>query len=60
MADQGIIPSDTVLPPRNPGVKPRDSLSTEEKELAVQLQAAFADFLDHADAQIGRLVDFLA
>ena len=56
----GIIPSDTVLPPRNPGVKPWDSLSTEEKELAVQLQAAFAGFLDHADVQIGRLVEFLA
>ena len=28
--------------------------------LAVQLQAAFAGFLDHADVQIGRLVEFLA
>lgn len=56
----GIVPSNTELPPHNPGVKPWDSLSSEEKELAVHLQAAYAGFLDHADAQVGRLIDFLA
>ncbi len=55
----GIIPADTELAPRNPGVEPWDSLSENQKKLALRLQEAFAGFLDHTDAQIGRLIDFL-
>ena len=55
----GIIPADTELAPRNPGVEPWDSLSDNQKKLALRLQEAFAGFLDHTDAQIGRLVEFL-
>jgi arylsulfatase A-like enzyme len=54
-----IIPPGAELPPRNPGVKPWDSLSREEMQLFVRLQAAYAGFLDHADVQIGRVLDFL-
>jgi arylsulfatase len=56
----GIIPADTELAPRNPGVEPWDSLSDNQKKLALRLQEAFAGFLDHTDAQIGRLIDFLS
>lgn len=56
----GIIPSDTELAPRNPGVKPWNDLSADEKTLALRLQEAFAGFLDHTDEQIGRLIDYLA
>jgi arylsulfatase A-like enzyme len=56
----GIIPQDTELAPRNPGVEPWDSLPDAQKRLALKLQEAFAAFLDHADEQIGRLVSVLA
>ncbi|MBU2134969.1 MAG: arylsulfatase [Alphaproteobacteria bacterium] len=55
----GVIPPGTQLAPRNPGVKPWEELSENEKALACRLQEAFAAFLDHTDAQIGRLVEGL-
>jgi arylsulfatase len=55
----GVIPVGTELAPRNPGVKPWDELSDNERRLAARLQEAFAAFLDHTDAQIGRFVDGL-
>ncbi|MCA3720548.1 arylsulfatase, partial [Phenylobacterium sp.] len=56
----GLVPADTVLPDRNPGVKPWDALSDDERRLAVRLQAAFAGMLEHADLQVGRLVNWLS
>jgi arylsulfatase A-like enzyme len=55
----GIIPEDTELAPRNPGVKPWDALTADQKTVALRLQEAFAGFLEHTDAQIGRLTAFL-
>jgi arylsulfatase len=55
----GLLPVDTELAPRNPGVEPWDSLPTNQKLLAARLQEAFAAFLEHTDAQIGRLVNAL-
>jgi arylsulfatase len=55
----GVIPADTQLAPRNPGVEPWDSLPESQRRLAARLQEAFAAFLDHTDAQIGRLVEGL-
>ena len=52
----GLLPPDTVMAPRNPGVEPWDSLPENQKRLAARLQEAFAAFLEHTDAQIGRLV----
>jgi arylsulfatase A-like enzyme len=57
--DLGVVPPQTQLSPRNPGVEPWDALSDDERALAARLQEAFAAFLDHTDAQIGRLVDGL-
>jgi arylsulfatase A-like enzyme len=51
----GVIPADTVLAPRNPGVEAWDDLSDNQKRLACRLQEAYAAFLEHTDAQIGRL-----
>jgi arylsulfatase len=56
----GIVPEGTQLAPRNDGVEPWDSLPENHRRLALRLQEAFAAFLDHTDAQIGRLVDGLA
>ncbi|MCU1372239.1 MAG: arylsulfatase family protein [Ilumatobacteraceae bacterium] len=55
----GLIPADTELAPRNPGVEAWDDLSENEQKLAARLQEAFAGFLEHTDAQIGRLLDTL-
>ena len=55
----GVIPPGTKLAPRNPGVVPWDTLSADEQRFACRLQEAFAAFLDHTDAQIGRLLDAL-
>jgi arylsulfatase len=57
--DMGIVPAGTELAPHNPGVKPWVELSEKEQRFAARLQEAFAAMLDHTDAQIGRLTDFL-
>ena len=57
--DMGLLPPDTELAPRNPGVEPWDSLPENQRRLAARLQEAFAAFLEHTDAQIGRLIDDL-
>ena len=54
-----IVPPDTLLPPRNPGVKPWDALTANEQRFAARLQEAFAAFLDHTDHQLGRYIDAL-
>ena len=55
----GIVPQGTTLAPHNPGVKPWAELSDNERTFAARLQEAFGAFLDHTDAQIGRLVSYL-
>ena len=55
----GVIPANTDLAPRNPGVEPWDQLSPVQQKLAARLQEAYAGFLEHADAQVGRLMEFL-
>ena len=55
----GVIPDGTELAPRNPGVDAWDDMSENAQRFAIALQEAFAAFLDHTDAQIGRLIDYL-
>ncbi len=55
----GIVPPNTVLAPRNPGVPAWEELSAQERRLSVRLQEVYAAFLNHTDAQIGRLLAFL-
>jgi arylsulfatase len=55
----GLIPQDTVLPPRNPGVRAWTELNADEKRLFVRFQAAYAALLTHTDQQIGRVIDTL-
>ncbi|NCY17806.1 MAG: arylsulfatase, partial [Actinobacteria bacterium] len=57
--EEGIVPPGTQLAPRNPGVEAWDSLGENQRRLAIALQEAFGAFLEHTDAQIGRLVDAL-
>ncbi len=55
----GVIPEGTDLAPRNPGVPPWDDLTDSQRLFSLRTQEAFAAMLEHADEQIGRLVDFL-
>jgi len=55
----GVIPADTVLPPRNDGVPAWDTLTDNERRFAARLQEAFAAFLEHTDHELGRYVDAL-
>ena len=56
---EGVIPEGTDLPPRNDDVRPWAELSRPEQRLAARFQEIYAGFLEHTDAQIGRLVDYL-
>lgn len=55
----GIVSSETMLAPRNPGVPAWNELSAEERRVCARTQEIYAAFLEHADAQIGRLLAFL-
>jgi arylsulfatase A-like enzyme len=56
---RGLLPAGTQLAPRNPGVEPWASLPESHRRLAARLQEAYAGFLEHTDAQVGRLCDAL-
>jgi arylsulfatase A-like enzyme len=55
----GIVPQNTALPPRNPGIQAWDALNDSQKKVYAREQEVFAGFLTHTDAQIGRLLDYL-
>ncbi|UNL83280.1 arylsulfatase [Priestia koreensis] len=55
----GIVPPNTELVDRNPGIKAWDTLTDDEKKLFVKFQQTYAGFLTHTDEQIGRLLTFL-
>jgi arylsulfatase A-like enzyme len=55
----GIVPAGTQLAPLNPGVAPWRDVPPDVRVLSTRLQQTYSGFLEHTDAQIGRLVDFL-
>lgn len=55
----GLIPEATVLPPENPDVPDWNNLAAPERQFAARLMEVYAGFLEHTDAQIGRLLTFL-
>lgn len=57
--ERGLVPPGTELAPRNPGVEAWDEMPEVHRRLAARMQEAFAAFLDHTDAQLGRLLDDL-
>ena len=56
----GVIPADAALVPRPADLPAWDSLSRDERRIAERHMEAYAGFLAHTDAQIGRLRDALA
>ncbi|HVT49713.1 MAG TPA: arylsulfatase [Vicinamibacterales bacterium] len=55
----GLIPSDTVMPPRNADDKAWNDLSADEQKVYARYMAVYAGFVEHTDAQIGRLIAYL-
>lgn len=69
MIERGIVPPDTELTEINPMpegtytevdvVRPWDSLSDDEKRLFSRMAEVYAGMSEYADAQVGRIVDYL-
>ena len=56
----GVVPEGTSLTGRPSWVGAWEGLSPDERRLFARMMEVFAGFLSHTDAQIGRVVDFLA
>lgn len=57
--DMGIIPAGTQLPPPDQDIPEWESLSVDERRRCARLMEVFAGYLEHTDAQLGRILDFL-
>ncbi|MFE4197250.1 arylsulfatase [Paenarthrobacter sp. NPDC056912] len=55
----GVVPDGTALTERLQEVRAWEDLDSTEQDVFTHLQAAFAGFLEHADAQIGRVIQQL-
>lgn len=55
----GIVPEGTMLAPWAEGVPHWDELDDAERQVAARFMETYAGFAEHADAQVGRLVDSL-
>lgn len=55
----GVIPQEAELTERNEHVPAWDSLTDNQKKAYARYMEVFAGFLEHTDAQIGKLIDFL-
>jgi arylsulfatase A-like enzyme len=53
----GLVPANTKLTQRPGSIPSWDSRSADEKRLYARMQEVFAGFLEHADAQIGKVVE---
>jgi arylsulfatase A-like enzyme len=53
----GLVPQGTKLTPRPDSIPSWESCSPDEKRLYARMQEVFAGFLEHADAQVGKVVD---
>jgi len=58
--DMGILPAGAELTLRPDWIPAWDSLNDTERRVYARLMEVYAGFLEHTDAQIGRLVDDLA
>ena len=52
----GVVPLDTRLPPPNPDVLPWSDLTADQRRFAARLQEAYAAFMAHTDAELGRVL----
>jgi arylsulfatase A-like enzyme len=57
---EGVVPPGTELTARPPWVPAFADLSADEQAVAARFMECFAGFLSHTDAELGRLLAFLA
>lgn len=57
--ESGVVPPHTELSPRPEWVPAWESLSPQERRVYARYMEAFAGFLAHTDAQVGRLIEWL-
>jgi arylsulfatase A-like enzyme len=55
----GVMPANAVMAPRRAEDRAWDSLSADERRLFARYMEVYAAFVEHTDAQIGRLVAYL-
>jgi arylsulfatase len=55
----GLMPASTVMAPRRAEDRAWDSLSADERTIFARYMEIYAAFVEHTDAQIGRLVAYL-
>ena len=55
----GWIPPNTELTPRDPTMPAWDSIPGAERAFQLRLMEIYAGFVEHTDAQVGKLVDYL-
>ncbi len=55
--EMGIVPANTKLTERSPGIEAWDSLTADEKKVFARMMEVYAAALSHADHQVGRVLD---
>ena len=58
--ESGVLPPGTKLTPRPEWIPAWDTLTADEKLVYARLMEVFAGFLEHSDAQVGRMMAALA
>jgi arylsulfatase A-like enzyme len=56
----GVVPHDTKLTPRPAAIPAWDSLTPDQKKVAVRLMEVYAGFTAQSDHEIGRVIDAIA
>lgn len=59
LKEAGIIPHDSVLPPRNEVITPWEELSPEQQKIESRMMEIYAAMIDNLDDHIGRLISYL-
>jgi arylsulfatase A-like enzyme len=57
--EMGVIPPGTELTPRDPSMASWDSIPEEQRAFQERLMELYAGFVEHTDAEIGRLIEGL-
>jgi arylsulfatase A-like enzyme len=55
----GVIPTDAKLPPREGGDPAWSSLTEQQKRVYARFMATYAGYIEHGDAQIGKVLAYL-
>jgi arylsulfatase len=59
LKEAGIIPADSVLPPRNDAITPWQELSAAQQRKEARKMELYAAMVDNLDDHVGRLLDYL-